>query len=88
MADPRPRVGEGVKRLGIDLGNPLRREVFDQEAHRAGGSEPRVDPAAKADDGKRPPQVQCLEILEYPQVAVAFAHAASIAVRCQLTADT
>src|SRR5579859_7694206 len=70
------RIGEGVERLGVDLSYPLRAEMVDEVPHGTGGGESRVDPAAKADDGQRPPQVLRVEILEFPQVAVSIAHAA------------
>src|ERR1700730_9517227 len=76
MADARASVGEGVERLGVDLRDTWGAEVVDQEAHGARGGEPGVDPAAKAYDGKRPSQVLCIEILEFPQIAVSVAHAA------------
>ena len=78
VCDARACIGESIERFGIDLGDPLRSQLFHQVAHGSRGGETRVNPAAKTNDGKRPPQVQRLEVLNYPQVAVAFAHAASI----------
>ena len=76
VADTRASVGEGVERFRVDLGDALGTEVVDQVAHGASGGETRIDPAAEAYDGKWPPQVLRVEILEFPQVAVSVAHAA------------
>ena len=78
MADARARIREGVERLGIDLRYALGAEVVDQVTHGASRGETRVDPTAKTDDGKRPPQVLRVEVLELPQKAVVVAHGRSI----------